>query len=91
MIFYNNEKDECILSCHCGCGDSVQISVEHKGLGDNYCFVSFLDSAWNFEQQGWFWRFKKIWMILRNKDYYYSDICMTKAEFEEFKKWINSH
>lgn len=32
---------------------------------------------------------KKIWAIIRNKDYYYSEICMTRKDFETFREYIN--
>jgi len=91
MIFYSNNKNECVVSCHCGCGDSVQMVIEHDSTepDSGYFYQILMDSAWNFEQYGWLWRLKKIWRILRNKDYYYSEIGMTKKEFEEFKEWIN--
>lgn len=90
MICYNKDKDTCVLSCGCGCGDSVQLSVEYDNeFSGSYFYHTLLDSSWNFEQQGWMWRFKKIWAILRNKDYHYSEICMTKKEFDEYKEWIN--
>lgn len=34
-------------------------------------------------------KIKKIWCILRGKDYFYSDTIMSEADFEEFKKYIN--
>ena len=35
-------------------------------------------------------KLEKIWAIIRNKDFYYSDVLMTKDEFDEFRKYINS-
>lgn len=35
-------------------------------------------------------KLEKIWAIIRNKDFYYSDILMTKDEFNEFREYINS-
>ena len=87
MITYSRDDKKCVLSCKCGCGDSVQLVIEEDD--DLYFFQTLLDCAWNYEQRGWLWRFKKIWAILRNKDYHYSEICLNKEEFEEYKEWIN--
>lgn len=32
---------------------------------------------------------KKIVSILRNKDYVYSDLILSKKDFEEFKEYVN--
>lgn len=36
-----------------------------------------------------FEKLKKIWAIICNKDFYYSDIVLTKDDFKEFKEWVN--
>ena len=36
-----------------------------------------------------FEKLKKIWAIISNKDFYYSDIVLTKDDFKEFKEWVN--
>ena len=34
-------------------------------------------------------KLKKIWAIIRNKDYYYSDVVMNGEDFNRFKEYIN--
>ena len=34
---------------------------------------------------------RKLWNIIRNKDFYYSEVVMSKEDFEEYKKWINEY
>ena len=34
-------------------------------------------------------KIKKIWAIIRGKDYYYSDIVMSAKDFEKLKEYIN--
>ena len=34
---------------------------------------------------------RKIWSIIHNKDYTYSDILLSKEEFNKFKEYINSY
>lgn len=90
MVFYNRDGNECIASCSCGCGDSVQFSVlKDYEFSGSYFYQTLLDAKWNAEQRGFRWKLKKIWAILRNKDFHYSEICMSKAEFDQFKEWIN--
>lgn len=88
MIFLNKEKNECVITCGCGCMEGVSIHID-KEDGDFYCFGHLMDTQWNINQYGLFWRLKKIWYILRGKDYYYSELIMNKKEFEQFKEFIN--
>ena len=34
-------------------------------------------------------KLKKIWSIIRNKDFYYSEIIMSKEEFDKFRNALN--
>lgn len=34
-------------------------------------------------------KLKKIWAIIRNKDFRYSEIVMSKEEFDKFRKALN--
>ena len=34
-------------------------------------------------------KLKKIWAIIRNKDFYYSEIIMSKEEFDKFRNALN--
>ena len=43
----------------------------------------------NKEQAGFIKKLKKIWIIIRNKDFYYSEIILNKKDWEEDKKWVN--
>lgn len=47
------------------------------------------------EQDETIWRIickklRKIWAIIRNKDFYYSDVIMSKSDFVKFREMINS-
>ena len=48
-----------------------------------------LSGNWYKEQAGFIKKLKKIWAIIRNKDFYYSEIILNKKDWEEYKKWIN--
>ncbi len=32
---------------------------------------------------------KKIWAIIRNRDFYYSEVIMRRSDFTDFKNYIN--
>ena len=37
----------------------------------------------------WKSKLRKIWRILRNKDYCYSEVLLHKSEMEEFKEFLS--
>ena len=85
-VLFNKDKNELIVNCRCGCEDSVHIRIDTEDP-DWYAFMTYMNGSF---YTGISDKLKKIWAIIRNKDYYYSDICMTKEEFEEFKAFVNS-
>ena len=92
-VFINDNKEELIVTCGCGCQDAVHIQIDHED-DEWYAFMSYLNSNFYRDQNDGVLRsigrkLKKIWKILMNKDYYYSDIRMTKSDFEVFKEYIN--
>lgn len=90
----NKDGTELHIDCHCGCNDGIRLSI-HKDDFDYYCFMTYTNGNFYSEQNETMWRvfrkkLEKIWAIIRNKDYYYSDIVMTKDEFDEFREYINN-
>lgn len=91
-ILTSKNNKELIVTCNCGCEDSIHIKVEN--ISDDYfAFVSYMNGNFYTDQNNCFTtlknKIKKIWSIIRNKDYYYSDIVLTKKEFEDFKQFLN--
>jgi len=91
MSILKNET-EVIINCICGCDDSIHIKID-KEDDDCYCIITYLNGNF-YRDQNSIWntivkKIKKIWAIIRNKDYYYSDIILDAEEFEEFKDFIN--
>lgn len=87
-------KKELMITCGCGCEDCVHIRIDHEDTYD-YALFTYLNGNWYRDQDDTLLRVlerkvKKIWAIIRNKDHYYSDIRMSKADFEVFKEHINS-
>lgn len=92
-VLKSKDEKNLVVTCKCGCDEAVRLQIDKEDY-DYYCMVSFMNGNFYAEQYGCLQVFckkiKKIWAIIRNKDYYYSDIIMTKDEFEEFKEYINS-
>jgi len=88
-IFKTSDSSEMMVTCSCGCHESLCIHVDNNN-DEFYCYQIYLSGNWYKEQADFLQKLKKIWRILRNKDYCYSEIYMTKEDWEEFKEWINS-
>lgn len=89
-ILKSTDGNEMIISCNCGCDDSIHIKFDRDDESDIYFCSTFLSGNFYKEQKSSFFiKLKKIIAVLRNKDYYYSDICMTKEQFNQFKEYIN--
>lgn len=90
-VLKSSDDNELIISCSCGCDEGIHIKIDDN-YGD-YAYQVFTNGNFYKEQYGAFGtlkeKLKKIWAIIRNKDYYYSDIVMSKEDFQEFKEWIN--
>jgi len=75
-------------------GLHVHAVLDDSDADYDYYSLSFINSNFARDQEGIFsWyrlknKLRKIWRVIRNRDYYYSDIVMTKEEFEEFKEYL---
>lgn len=101
-VLFDKDKKEVMITCRDGCdnGLSIKFYDPYDGLPlstidkEDICWLSYVNG--NFYRDQWSaWRilkekFKRIWLIIRSKDIYYSDIMMNKQDFEEFKEFINS-
>lgn len=93
MIFKSADENNIYADCHCGCDSGLRIRVDREDIGELYVVVSYTSADFYKDQATWFSRLKlklqKIWAILRDKDFHYSEVCMTKEEYQDFKKIIN--
>ncbi len=92
-VLMSKDKKEIIVTCKCGCMSACHILVddEDKDFG-LYSFLCFMKSDFDTEIGPWEAlkrKIRKIWCVIRNKDYCYSDIVMSIQDFEEFKRYIN--
>ena len=92
-IFKNiNNETEIIVSCNCGCDEGLRFKV-NKLDPEYYCILTYTNGAFYRDQNDTIWKviskkLKKIWAIIRNKDYYYSEIIMSKEEFNDFRRYL---
>ena len=78
------------IDCHCGCGEGIRFAVDREDY-DYYCCMTYTNGNFYAEQGSTLRKkLKKIWAIIRNKDFYYSDVVMTKDDFNEFREYINN-
>lgn len=92
-VLLNKDKTELIVTCKCG-QDAAHFRID-KDEYNYYCIATLLSGNWYRDQGDKILRvigrkLKKIWAIIRNKDFYYSEIIMNKDEFEEFREYVNS-
>ena len=90
----NKDGTELYIDCCDGCGEGIRFQID-KEYFDYYCFMAYTNGNFYREQDDTMWnvfckKLKKIWAIIRNKDFYYSEVIMTKADFDEFREYINS-
>lgn len=94
-VMISKNKKELIVNCRCGCEDTIHIRVDDEDKGSNYYAIqTYLNGNWYREQNDGVFKtigrkLKKIWDIIWNKDYYYSDVLMSCEDFKQFKEYIN--
>ena len=98
-VLYDRTKQEVMITCRDGCDNGISMKFELPyaqtplGNGD-ICWLSYVSGDFYRNQHG-AWdiileKAKRIWNIIRNKDIYYSDILMTREDFEQFREFVNS-
>lgn len=91
-IFKTTDETELIVSCNCGCENGIHLRID-KDDEKWYTIMTYTNGNFYRDQTNVFYTFKnklkKIWAIIRNKDYYYSDVIMSKEEYQEFKSYLN--
>ena len=94
-VMISEDKKELIVTCKCGCQDTIHIKVDDEDKdADYYAIQTYMNGNWYRDQDDTIFRcigrkLKKIWAIIRNKDYYYSDVLMSREDFKKYKEYIN--
>jgi hypothetical protein len=89
MVFPSKDGKELIVTCNCGCDEGVHLMIDEDH--DLYC-MTYVNGNFYRDQYGAFGILRKklsqIWAIIRNRQFCYSEVIMTRDEFCEFKDWI---
>ena len=93
-VLRNVDGTEMLIDCNCGCDNGIRFRIDKEDF-DYYCFMSYTNGNFYREQNDTMWKvlcrkLKKIWAIIRNKDFHYADIVMTKDDFDKFRGYISS-
>lgn len=93
-VLKNKNNTELLVDCSCGCDEGIRFRIDKEDF-DYYCFMTYTNGRFYSEQNDKLWKvfckkLKKIWAIIRNKDFYYAEVVMTKEQFDKFKEYINS-
>lgn len=91
-VLKSEDGKDLMVSCSCGCGNGVHINI--KKDDGAYAWVTYMNANWYRDQNKRILyivrdKLKKIWAIIRSKDFYYSEILMTRKDFETFREYIN--
>ena len=93
-VMISDNKKELIVTCKCSCQDTIHIKVDDKDKdADYYAIQTYMSGNWYRYQEDTVIRcigrkLKKSWAIIRNKDYYYSDVLMSRDDFRKYKEYI---
>ena len=94
-VMVSDDKKEMIVTCECGCENAIHIRVDDMDKDyDCYAIQTYINGNWYRDQDDKVLRcigrkLKKIWAIIRNKDFYYSELTMSREDFKKYKKYIN--
>lgn len=91
-VLKSYDGKDLIVSCSCGCDNGVHLNIK-KDDGE-YAWVTYMNGNWYRDQNKRILyilrdKLKKIWSIIRSKDFYYSEILMTRKDFETFREYMN--
>ena len=94
-VMISDDKKEMIVTCECGCHDAIHLRVDEEDKeSDYYVIQTYMNGNWYRDQNDRILRcigrkLKKIWAIVRNKDFYYSELMMSCEDFQKYKEYIN--
>lgn len=94
-IMISENKEELIVTCECGCDNAIHIRINGDDKEDDcYAIQTYMNGNWYRDQENSVFRcivrkLKKIWSIIRNKDFHYSEILISREDFQRYKDYIN--
>lgn len=92
-VMISDDKKDLIVTCSCGCDSAIHIKID-KEDNEEFLYQTYMNGNWYRDQNDRVIRtiirkMKKIWAIIRNKDFYYSEIIMSKEDFRKYKEYID--
>jgi len=90
LIYTNKDNSELIVSCDCGCGDGLLWKANRFDEEGEQYFVSLTEHGWYAKQTGRIKPyFRRIWKALCGKEYYLTELIMTKSEVEDLSEFLH--
>jgi len=90
MIYINKQKDELIVNCDCGCGAGLLWQAAKWDDEGEQFYISLIEYSWYAKQTGKIRPyFKRLWRVLRGKEYYLTEIVLSKSEAKEFESFLH--
>ena len=91
MIYTNRVKDEIIVNCDCGCSSGLHWKAIQWGDDGEQYFVSLTEDSWYSKQTGRIKPyFKRLWKALLGKEYYLTELVLSKDDVAEFVVFLRS-
>ena len=92
-VMRSKDGDNLMIDCSCGCDEGLRIRI-NKHDDDNYFVMTYTSgNFYNMQNENVFHvigkKLKKIWHIIRGKDYCYSEICMNREDLEQLKQYLS--
>lgn len=93
-IMKSKDGKNLIVDCNCGCDEGLRIRINEFDE-DTYAILTYTSGNFYKDQKLSCWsifklKCRKIWRIIRGKDYCYSEILVSKEEYNELKDFINN-
>lgn len=83
------KENEFITFCKCGCDNGIVLKADNEDEEVSLQIVS--DNFYSMQNKGKMSikeKFKRIWYIIKGKEYCYFDILIGKDELQEFKEFV---
>lgn len=83
------KENEFVTFCKCGCRNGIVLKADNEDNDLSLQIVS--DNFYTMQNKGEMTikeKIKRIWYIIRGKEYCYFDILIDKDELQEFKEFV---
>lgn len=93
MLMKSEDGRQCAVYCSCGCDNGVVLKAMFDG--DSLYELSLVSDIWCVCREKYgivrlIEKCKRIWRILRGKEYHYFNICISSEDMKEFKEFVAS-